>query len=144
MRVKRLQDKAPRTFAVIFDTDDEAMAGLQRVAEEQGLAGSQLTAVGAFSTATLGYFDWESKEYLTIPVDEQAEVLSLVGDIALDPEGQSKVHAHVVLGLRDGATRGGHLMEARVRPTLEVIVVDSPEQLHRRYDPESGLALIRF
>ncbi|HEY7036799.1 MAG TPA: PPC domain-containing DNA-binding protein [Thermomicrobiales bacterium] len=144
MKIKKLQDADPKTLAVIFETGDEAMAGLTRAAKEHGLAGSQITAVGAFSSATLGYFDWESKEYKQIPVEEQVEVLSLVGDVALDEKGDPKIHVHVVVGRADGTTRGGHLMEGHVRPTLEVIVVESPEQLRRRYDPESGLALIEI
>jgi predicted DNA-binding protein with PD1-like motif len=74
-------------------------------------------------------------------VEEQVEVLSLVGDIALEG-GQPRVHAHVVVGKRDGTAHGGHLLDARVRPTLEVILVQPPAHLRRRYDPDSRLALI--
>ena len=101
-----------------------------------------MTAIGAFSSVKLGYFDWETKAYRTIPVDEQVEVLSLLGDVATK-DGEPAVHAHVVVGRSDGTTRGGHLLEAHVRPTLEVILDESPSHLRKRHDPESGLALIR-
>jgi uncharacterized protein len=94
------------------------------------------------SGAVLGYFDWERKEYKRIPVTEQVEVVSLVGDVALDPKGEPSLHAHVVLGRSDGSTLGGHLLEAQVRPTLEVVINESPAHLRKRKDPESGLALI--
>jgi uncharacterized protein len=83
------------------------------------------------------------RKYAPIPIDEQAEVLSLLGDIA-DEDGEPLVHAHAVLGLRDGTTRGGHLLEAHARPTLEVLLTESPEFLERRHDPATGLSLIRF
>jgi Fe-S oxidoreductase len=54
------------------------------------------------------------------------------------------VHAHVVLGKSDGSAHGGHLLEAHVRPTLEVTLAEAPRYLHRKHDPESGLALIRL
>ena len=92
-------------------------------------------------SATLGYFDWQTKAYERTPLEEQVEVLSLVGDIAL-ADGKPKLHAHVVLGRRDSTTRGGHLIEARVRPTLEVLLTDAPRHLRRRFDAASGLALI--
>ncbi len=92
---------------------------------------------------TLGYFDWDTKEYQKIPVREQVEVLSLVGDVALDEQGEPALHAHVVVGKSDGTAHGGHLLQAIVRPTLEVILVESPHYLQRHHDPESGLALIR-
>jgi predicted DNA-binding protein with PD1-like motif len=133
-----------RTFAVIFETGDEVIAGLTDFAKEHRLAGSQFTAIGAFSDVVLAYFDWSSREYQKHPLREQMEVLALAGDISLADDGTPKVHAHVVLGTRDCTTRGGHLIEAHVRPTLEVIVTDSPQHLRRRHDPESGLALIRM
>ena len=132
-----------KTFALIFNTGDEAMAGLVEFARSQKLGAAHFTAIGAFREVTLGYFDWESKEYKRIPVNEQVEVLSLIGDVALKA-GEPKVHAHVVVGRSDGSTRGGHLLEARVRPTLEVILVESPAHLRKQVDEESGLALIRL
>jgi hypothetical protein len=132
-----------KTFALIFDVGDEAMAGLVRFARENRLGCAHFTAIGAFRDATLGYFDWEAKEYEKIPVAEQVEVLSLIGDVALK-NGEPKVHAHVVVGRSDGSTRGGHLLEAHVRPTLEVILIESPAHLRKEHDPESGLALIRL
>jgi predicted DNA-binding protein with PD1-like motif len=46
------------------------------------------------------------------------------------------------VGRCDGTTRGGHLMRATVRPTLEVVLDDAPDHLVKRLDPESGLTLI--
>jgi uncharacterized protein len=132
-----------KTFVLVFETGDEVMAELQRFARERGLTASSFTAIGAFERATLGYFDWDRKDYDRIPVDEQVEVVTLVGDIAL-ADAQPKVHAHVVLGRRDGAALGGHLLEAIVRPTLELILVETPATLHKRHDPETGLNLIHL
>jgi predicted DNA-binding protein with PD1-like motif len=143
MRTKLLNSDQERTFAVIFETGDEAVAGLTRFAEAQKLTASRFTAIGAFESVVLGYFDWQKKDYERIAIDEQVEVLALIGDVALDGN-KPKLHAHAVVGLRNGHTRGGHLLEARVRPTLEVILTESPGHLQREYDPETGLALIRI
>jgi predicted DNA-binding protein with PD1-like motif len=116
---------------------------LQAFAREKRLAGSHFTAIGAFQDVTLGYFDWQKKDYKKIPVREQVEVVSLVGDIAATESGEPKVHAHVVVGRSDGTALAGHLLEAHVRPTLELVLTESPAHLCRRHDPESGLALIR-
>jgi uncharacterized protein len=132
-----------RTFAVIFDDGDEVMAGLKAFAAEQQLAASHFTAIGAFKNAMLGYFDWEKKDYEKVPIHDQVEVLSLVGDATLK-DGKPSVHAHVVVGKRDGTAHGGHLLEAHVRPTLEVILTGAPGHLTRRFDKASGLALIRL
>lgn len=132
-----------RTIALIFDKGDEFISILKEFAGEQHLAGSHFTAIGAFSDVTLGYFDRQMMEYKKIPLHEQVEVLSLVGNIALS-EGEPKIHAHAVVGKADTTTRGGHILEAYVWPTLEVIVVESPRYLRRKMDKETGLALIEL
>lgn len=136
-----LRRDGARTWALIFDKGDEVTAELERFAREEGLTASHFTAVGAFGRAKLGYFDRDQKDYLEIPIDEQVEVLSLVGDIARKGS-EPKVHAHVVVGRRDGTTRGGHLIEASVWPTLEVVLTEEPDELRRVHDEETGLALI--
>lgn len=141
MKAKVLNENPERTIALIFERGDEVVALLQRFAADHNLNASRLTAIGAFERVTIGYFDWGRKEYNRLDFEEQLEVLSLVGDFALDGTA-SKLHAHVVLGRRDGSTLGGHLLEAIVRPTLEVLLVESPGYLRRVHDPVSGLALI--
>ena len=141
MKSTLLDATGPRTWALIFDKGDEPVAGLTAFARAQKLGAAHFTAIGAFSDVTLGYFDREAKDYLRIPMHEQVEVLSLIGDVALDKE-EPKVHAHVVVGRADGEARGGHLLEAHVWPTLEVVLVESPRHLRKRHDPETGLALI--
>jgi predicted DNA-binding protein with PD1-like motif len=144
VQAKLLQEEqGQQTYALVFDTGDEVMTGLRDFASKHRLSGSHFTAIGAFSDLIVGYFDWEQKDYKKIPLREQVEVLSLAGDIALD-EGKPQVHAHVVVGKSDGTAHGGHLLEAHVRPTLEVILVESPQHLQRQTDRESGLALIRL
>jgi len=130
-----------RTFALVLGTGEEAMSALTAFAAERQLNASHFTAIGAFSRAVVAYFEWSSKDYRQIPIDEQVEVLSLAGDIARE-EGKVKVHAHVVLGKSDATAHGGHLVEGHVRPTLEIVVTESPGYLRRRFDPESRLALI--
>jgi uncharacterized protein len=141
MRSKIINDDQERTYALVFDTGEEVVPNLMRFARDLDLTAARFTAIGAFSEVTLGYFDWHKKQYERIPIAEQVEVLALVGDVALQ-DAQPKIHAHVVVGKRDGTAHGGHLLAARVRPTLEVILVQSPSHLRRRIDKESGLALI--
>ena len=142
MQTKLLVDGDPRTWALVFAADEPVVAPLTAFAEQQGLAASQFTAIGAFREATLGYFNLERKDYDRLPVREQVELLSLIGHVTREPDGAPNIHAHVVLGKADGAAVGGHLIEAVVRPTLEVVLSEAPAHLRRRKDPATGLALI--
>jgi predicted DNA-binding protein with PD1-like motif len=142
MQAKLLGGEGEKTHVLVFDTGDEVMTGLLAFARERRIRAARFTAIGAFSSLTLGYFEWERKDYKRIRVDEQVEVLALTGDVAVKA-GEPKVHAHVVVGKADGTAHGGHLLDARVRPTLEVMLVESPAHLERVHDERSGLALIR-
>jgi uncharacterized protein len=137
-------DQTPKTFILVFETGDELMEGLSGFAQEQRLSAASFKGIGGLSSARLAWFNWETKQYEpSVTLDEQVELLSLVGDVALY-ENKSTVHAHAVVGKRDGTAHGGHLLEARIRPTCELVLTESPAHLQKALDPQSGLALIRL
>ena len=141
MRWKLLDRGPPATYAVVLATGDETIGALQQFVRERKIDTAALTAIGAFEQAVVGYFDWQLKDYRRIPVEEQVEVLSLIGDVA-EAKGEPALHIHAVLGRSDGSVVGGHLLEGHVRPTLEVILTEPPAHLRKKKDPETGLALI--
>jgi uncharacterized protein len=131
-----------KIHVVVLDSGAEAFAELTRYANEAQISGASLTAIGAFERAVVGWFDFTNKTYRKIAVDEQCEVLSAIGDFAVGDDGKASLHVHIVLGLADGSTRGGHLIEGIVRPTLEAVVTETEGGLRRRQRPELGIALI--
>ena len=144
MKAKLLHDKdGLRTFAIVFDKGDEVRKQLLEFANTNRFADAHLTAIGAFSEVKLGFFDRQQKAYKTIHVNEQVEVLSFSGNI-VQKDGKPTLHAHVVVGKSDGTAHGGHFLEGRVWPTLEMIVSEMPVHLRRSHDEESGLALINL
>jgi predicted DNA-binding protein with PD1-like motif len=142
MKSKLLHDEMGlKTFALVFDKNDEVREGLLEFANATHLADAQVTAIGALSEVTLGYFDPKRKDYKKIALHEQVEVLSLTGNIVQNDDRPS-LHAHIVVGKSDGTAHGGHLLGGRVWPTLEMIVSELPLHLRRARDQETGLALI--
>jgi predicted DNA-binding protein with PD1-like motif len=134
----------PKTLVVILDTGDEILSSLESVARTEHLAGSSFKAIGALSDVELGWLNWETKKYQTaVKFQEQVELLSLIGDIALK-DGEPEIHAHLVVGRRDGTAHGGHLLRATVRPTCEIVITESPRHLQKEIDPDAGIALIRL
>lgn len=145
MEYRKIADEGGlATYALIFADGDEAAAELARFARETGVTGAQLQGVGAASRAVLGWFDFAAKSYEPVTLDEQVEVVSLLGDIATTEDGKPSVHAHVVVAKRGGGAYGGHLLELRVKPTLEVIVTETPTHLRKRTVPGLPVATIRL
>jgi uncharacterized protein len=144
MKSRVINEDRQRTFAVVFDAGEEVISGLTEFVRVHGITAASFTGIGALSDAVLGYFVWDKKEYKRIPVREQVEVVGLIGNVALGEEGKPSLHPHIVVTRSDGAAMGGHLLEAHVRPILELVVTESPAHLQRRKDAETGLALIRL
>ena len=151
MKMKQIAGGSTLTYVVVLDEGEEAFSVLSDLAARQQFSAAQVTAVGAFEHAVVGWFDRSARDYRRITIGQQCEVLSLVGDIALGPDGggpdsgrpgQPQPHLHTVLGLADGTTRGGHLLEGRVWPTLEVVIREAPAELRKTLRPDVGLALI--
>src|SRR5271166_5971718 len=142
MQVELLNPGEPvKQYAVIFYQGDEAFSGLLEFAEQYHVTSAHFTAIGALNRATLGWFDPQRKMYKKIPIDGQHEVIGMSGDIALY-QGKPVVHTHMVVGSPDGTTRAGHVLDAYVSPTLEVIVTVDPVEMQKRFDPETDLTLI--
>jgi predicted DNA-binding protein with PD1-like motif len=131
-----------KIWLLVLESGEEVKKTLEGFAAANDVQAASFVALGAFERAKLGYFQWDKKSYKEIPVDEQVEVITLAGDIVPDEKGKPSLHAHAVLGRSDGSTRGGHLLEGIVRPTLEITLTQSPAHLVRRQHPELGLALI--
>jgi uncharacterized protein len=141
MKSKVVEDAEVVTYVVVCDPGDEAVSTLTQFARSQDLEAAQITALGAFEHATVGWFDRAAKDYRRIEIDEQCELLSLIGDVAVGQDGPV-LHVHAVLGLSDGTTRGGHLLEGRVFPTLEAVITETPARLRKVMRPDIGIALI--
>ena len=139
---KIASDAGAETRVVILESGEEAFEALTKFANDAGITAASLAAIGAFENATVGWFDFEKKTYKKIEVAQQCEVLSAIGDVAMGDDGKASLHVHVVLGLSDGTTRGGHLLEGKVRPTLEVVMTDTPAKLRRKKRADIGIALI--
>jgi predicted DNA-binding protein with PD1-like motif len=142
MRVQLLNPGEPtKQYALIFYEGDEAFSGLHEFAEQYHVTSAHFTAIGALSGATVGWFDPQRKMYKKIPINGQHEVIGMSGDIALY-QGKPVVHTHMVVGGPDGTTRGGHVIEAYVSPTLEVMVTVDSVTMQKRFDPATDLTLI--
>ncbi len=142
MQSKLLSNDSERVFILVIEPGEEAFDCIRHFAIKHDINAASLTAIGAFQETTLAFFDLDAKRYQNIPITQQSEVLSLIGDITLNEKGEPHPHLHAVLGLSDGQTRGGHFVKGYVRPTLEVIIRETPASLKRSYKPEFGIALI--
>lgn len=138
-----------RRYALVLERGDELLGEVQAFAERERLRAAEFTGIGAASSAKLAAFDPDNREYVDIPDPGQTEIASLNGRITLpkdaspsDPPQQRQLHVHCVLSREDGSTIAGHVFALVIRPTCEVFVTESAENLARVDDPDSGLPVI--
>jgi predicted DNA-binding protein with PD1-like motif len=144
MKSKSVSDGVDRTFILILDPGEEAFKSITDFANKEKITGASVSAIGAFSQAKVGWFDLAAKKYRPIDVNEQCEVLSLMGDVAQGDDGEASLHLHAVLGLQDSSLRGGHFLSGSVQATLEVTITETVVHLRRQKRSDLGIALIRI
>jgi predicted DNA-binding protein with PD1-like motif len=125
---------------MIFGKGDEVLSGLTEFAEREELTAGNFSAIGALSSARFGWFDAAEKAYRDISIDEQVELISLIGDVGV-VNGAPQIHAHGAVGFSDGHMRGGHLLQAIAWPTLELFFTARPTTLSKKRDAETDLFL---
>jgi hypothetical protein len=135
------ENSGVKNYAIVLAKGDEVMSALTDFARQNKVTSASFSAIGAFSHATVAWFDGNRKEYKLIPIKQQVELVSMIGDIALSGD-QPAVHTHVSVASSDGTVRGGHLIDAYVFPTLELFMTVYPMPLHKESDEATGLKLI--
>jgi uncharacterized protein len=131
-----------KEYALILASGDEVWPALADFARAENVTAARFTAIGAVRDPEFGWFDPAQHKYKAMRLrDEQGEVLSLVGDIGLNPKGEPVVHTHVVFGRTDGGTFGGHLIGATTSPTLEVFITTFAQRLDKKANAQTGLQL---
>ncbi|HEY9721989.1 MAG TPA: DUF296 domain-containing protein [Oscillatoriaceae cyanobacterium] len=144
MQVKLIAEGAEKTYALVLMPGEDPHEEILTFARERGITAGRLMGVGAFARVTLAYFNLETRRYEEHPYEQQVEVTSFLGNLALTGEQELKLHAHVTIADREGRSWGGHFLHARVQPTLELFLIQSPHALTRRKDDATGLDLLRF
>ena len=131
------------SYVIRFEEGEVFPDRLLEFLAANAIRGGSFTGIGAMSRSTIAFFDIERKQYLDRELDEQMEVLAVVGNVAMH-ENEPLVHAHVTLGRKDYSVLGGHLRSGVVRPTLEITLDLSAKALERAVDPKYGLPTLNL
>lgn len=135
----RVFDQRDKTI-IILDADDFVIRSLVDFAKKANVSGFFI-GIGAVKEPTIGFFDISSRKYIRSTLNGEFEVLSLIGNISFDENNNPVVHAHICLGDRSYNVFGGHLFEAKVSVTLEIILMKT-DRIFRKIDKEFDLKLI--
>ncbi|MCS3501873.1 PPC domain-containing DNA-binding protein [Bradyrhizobium sp. 521_C7_N1_3] len=142
MKSKAINGGVERVFVFILDQGEEAFESITEFANRENITGASVSAIGAFSQAKVGWFEFAAKTFKPIEDNEQCEVLSLLGDVAQGDDSKAGLHLQSVLGLQDGTLRGADPLSGSVQPTLEVTITETVVHPRRKKRPDLVIALI--
>lgn len=135
------EEAGQRRYLLVMDQGDDGFAEIENFAKDRGIRSASITAIGAGRSVTLGWFDPKANKYQFTKHDEQVELASFVGDIAV-VDGTPALHAHVVVGRSDNTALAGHLQAFEVFPTMEVTLVENAITMDKVKDSVTGVPLI--
>lgn len=139
MRSQRFEDR----YQLRFETGEQIAATLLEWLGTEAIGFATMTGLGAVSGATISYWNAETRQYEAHELNEQMEVVSLIGNVTIK-EGAPFTHIHVTLGRRDLSIIGGHFNDATVHPNLEIWLQRESETVERLLDETSGIFLMHL
>jgi hypothetical protein len=124
-----------------LDPGEMIVRALTGFAARKKLGGGSLSGIGSCRNPELGFFEMGEGAYRFRTLAGDFEIASLTGNISLSG-GKPLVHLHVVLGDVESQAWAGHLKEAEVLATCEILLTPFAGPLGRGADPETGIKRI--
>lgn len=140
--MKSIETRITRVIIGKIEPDEDLINSIINLVKEYKIKSGLVNCIGALKKITIGYFDIESKEYLTRTIEEYVELVSCIGNITFKDENPI-IHLHASIGARDYSIIGGHLIQPSiVSITGEVFILEIDRKIKRATDPQFGLSLL--
>jgi predicted DNA-binding protein with PD1-like motif len=137
MRVQKTKDY----FVLRIEKGEEIISTLKQTAQNYKMKGAFFFGLGVGKDIVLGYYDSHTKTYVKKAFEGEYEFTSLVGNLAYDKK-EIIVHCHATISDPQFHAFGGHLFQATVPVTCEILVSPFKKSLKRKKDLSTGLALL--
>lgn len=135
--------KTGSTYIIRIDRGEEIVKVVNDICRKEKITLGSLSGLGAVDSAKLGLYSLEKQEYIVNEFEGEYEISSLLGNITTK-DGVPYVHMHMTISDITGAVMGGHLSEARVAVTCEIVIRTAEGTIERGLDPVIGINLMVF
>jgi predicted DNA-binding protein with PD1-like motif len=133
--------KFDRYYVLRLHKNNEIITALKEAAENQKINGAFFFGLGVGSSVVLGYFDVNKRTYIKKAFEGEYEFTSFSGNISTY-SGDTIIHCHVTLTNRDFDAVGGHLVQASVAATCEIVIFPFTGILKRKRDRDTNLLVL--
>lgn len=139
MQYKRLKD----TIIIRIDIDEDIGEEIKNVAIKENIKLASISGLGAVGKLTVGVYKPKKKKYYSNSFESDFEIVSLTGTITTK-DNEVYPHIHISVGDDKGHVVGGHLNEAIVSVTCEVVLRIIEGSVDRYYDEDIGINLLKL
>lgn len=130
-------------YVIRLEKGEEIVAKVKELCEKEDVKLASLSGIGAVNKVTAGLFQTKEKKYVSKTYEGDMEIVSLGGNVSL-MNGETYLHFHISVANEAGEVRGGHLTEAFISATGELVLTRIEGTVDREYSDEIGLNLLKF
>lgn len=135
--------KTGETYVIRLDRGERVIESITKFAKEKGIQSAFFQAIGGVDNAEIGYYDLKQQKYFFRVYEDELELVSMNGNIAMT-DGAPLVHAHAVVADTQGVCTGGHVKEMRISISFEMVLQPFRDEIDRMHDKETGLKLLQL
>lgn len=133
--------KYEKTFFIRFEPGEEILTGLKSFCDNENVKLATVQAIGAINKVIIGFYDLSKKEYFPRTITGDHEITSLNGTIT-EMNDSAYIHLHITIADEENKVIGGHLNEAIVSATCEMVVTEISGKVNRYYNKDIGINLL--
>lgn len=126
-----------------FERGEEVHAALKEIALKEDIKLATISALGATDDFTIGVYKVDDKSYSEKNFKGIFEILSINGTITTK-DGEYYPHLHISVADDKGYGFGGHLIEANISVTCEMVIDIIYGRVDRKIDDDIGINLFDF
>ena len=135
--------KEQNVFYIRIDKGENVLDTIRAVCRKEQIGGGFFTGIGACDSAVLSTYLPEKADFIDHRIAGMIEMVSLTGNISCDKNGQPFLHSHAVFSQRresgEIAVTAGHLTEARIGYTGEIVLTAAEKAIARKFDDVYGI-----
>jgi len=127
---------------VRVDKDDEILDSILKICNKESIRTAHFRGIGFCKKIELQTYLPEKEEFLSNVKNRACEMVSLDENVSPEDDGSLAIHAHSSFSFHDNYAIkmiGGHLKEAVVGYTAEIILTPAYKSIERMTDPKTGI-----
>lgn len=130
-------------YVLRLEKGEEIISEVKELCKKEQISLGTISGIGASNKIEIGLFNTETKEYKTSIKEGMFEITSLLGNITCKDK-EVYLHCHINFSDSSLNTYGGHLVQAYISATCEIVITKIDGTVNREFDENIGLNLLSF